>query len=167
MTGHFVLTTLHTNDAIGAFVRLTELGVAPFAVSTAVLGATAQRLVRCVCSECRTPDTPDPILLERFELKGSEGLWRGRGCSDCLQTGFRGRTILSEVIRVTPNLRAAVARNADVEVLRRWCIEDETQWMWQDGLQKALRGMTSLDEVARVANVERPDALPVAMRRSA
>ncbi len=167
MTGHFVLTTLHTNDAIGAFVRLTELDVEPFAVSAAVLGSTAQRLVRCVCTGCRTPDTPDPILLDRFELESSEGLWRGRGCSECLQTGFRGRTSVSEVIRLTPNLRAAVARNADVEVLRRWCIEDQTQWMWQDGLQKALQGVTSLAEVARVASVERTDAPSVPMRRSA
>lgn len=151
LTGHLVLSSLHTNDAAGAVPRLIDLGCPTFAVNAALLGIVAQRLVRRVCRSCSAPsDVPESMKsLVPEEARGS--LVRGRGCKSCGNTGFTGRTGIYEILRVGPAVRQAVDDGAEIEVIRQAALRDGMLQMWEDGLRKALEGRTTIDEVARVA----------------
>ncbi|MBY0261131.1 MAG: GspE/PulE family protein, partial [Phycisphaerales bacterium] len=119
LTGHLVLSSLHTNDAAGAIPRLRDLGCPPFAVNAALLCVLAQRLVRRVCPDCAAPDHPEPLLLEKFGLAAGEGtLVRGKGCAKCGSTGYRGRLGVYEMLSVTPAIRRAVERGLPAVAIR-------------------------------------------------
>jgi type II secretory ATPase GspE/PulE/Tfp pilus assembly ATPase PilB-like protein len=163
LTGHLVLSTLHTNDAAGAVARLRDLGLPPFVINAAVLGAVAQRLVRRVCQHCSIPDDPDTRLLERFQIddvrppRGSgvpeTGYMRGKGCSRCGQTGYRGRLGIYELLRFNSAIQTLVEGKAPVERIRQCAVRSGMKLMWLDGLEKARLGLTSLEEVAKAAFV--------------
>jgi type IV pilus assembly protein PilB len=154
LTGHMVLTTLHTNDAAGAVSRLLNFEAPAFVVNSAVLGILAQRLVRRVCQHCVKPHQPEAALLERFGLKaGTKGFVTGEGCARCGQTGFRGRLGLYEFLEFTPAVQALVDRGGKTNDIRNLAVKEGMRLMWQDGLDKAQLGQTTLLEVAKVASI--------------
>ncbi len=161
LTGHLVLTTLHTEDAPAALVRLTELGLAPFVLADAAKLIVAQRLVRRLCPECRRPGTPDAALLAEAErLARAGGLdwsalpksWKEPvGCKLCRSTGYRGRAMIAEVLEITPELAQAVRRSATARELRTLALGQGFTTMAAHGLLRAAAGETSLAEVLAVA----------------
>jgi len=160
MTGHLVLTTLHTNDAIQASTRLMDMGVERFMVAPSLIGVLSQRLVRRVCPFCRVEYTPDPKYLSRF-FRWSEGarmppLFRGEGCERCSHTGYHGRVAIHEFLYITHHLRDGLLQQLNYNELRRIALAEGFHEMRYDGYKKALRGLTTLDEVveATIADSE-------------
>lgn len=149
LTGHLVLSTLHTNDAASAITRLQDLGVPPFVVNASLLGVVGQRLIRKVCTDCVATDTPDPILLRRFKLDSHEQFVKGKGCIRCGGTGFSGRIGVYELIEMTPAIAEAVEQGATTRTIAQLATAQGPS-MVHDALNKARKGLTTLDEVARV-----------------
>jgi general secretion pathway protein E len=157
LTGHLVFSTLHTNDAASAVTRLIDMGVEPFLVSSSVNAILAQRLVRKICPFCREAYTPSREQLEILDLpaeqfEGAE-LYRGRGCAECLQTGYQGRLGIYELMVLSEKVRSLILTTSDAGLIKRAAMEDENTPMLtlrQDGLQKVLAGETTLEEVYRV-----------------
>jgi type II secretory ATPase GspE/PulE/Tfp pilus assembly ATPase PilB-like protein len=162
LTGHLVLSSLHTNDAAGAVPRLRDLGCPAFAINAALLGVIAQRLVRKTCPDCAKPYRPESSLLTRFGLEDDlSGLVRGVGCARCSGQGLRGRLGIYEMLELTPGVRAAVDRGASGVELLNVAVSDGLVTMANDGVRKARMGLTTLEEVARVVTVlgeETPEA---------
>ncbi len=157
LTGHLVLSTLHTNDAPGAITRLTDMGVEPFLTASATLGVIAQRLVRKICPHCRVSYEPSPALLEELGIKPGNRpikLYRGEGCRHCKRTGYKGRIGIHEVMVMNDELRELVLKRVSSDVLRKAAIRHKMRTLRQDGLIKALRGITTVEEVVRVTNLE-------------
>jgi general secretion pathway protein E len=157
LTGHKVLSTVHTNDAASTITRLLDMGVEDFLLTSTINGITAQRLVRMVCRHCREPIEVLPEIVEQFALEQYTGgdkvtLHQGRGCEHCGGTGYRGRTSILEVLDMTDPIRSLVLRRAESQEIRRAAIEQGMKTMHQDGLAKALSGTTTLDEVLRVTH---------------
>ena len=152
LTGHLVLSTLHTNDAPGSVTRLINIGLEPFLVGAAVNAVLAQRLVRRVCQTCRTEAETSEEMAEFLELNGMPGatLWKGQGCDKCRNTGYSGRVGIYELLVVDDNVRDVIARNPNVSEFRRLCIERGMTPLRQDGLMKAAQGLTTVQEVLRV-----------------
>ncbi|MFO7892096.1 MAG: GspE/PulE family protein [Longimicrobiales bacterium] len=151
LTGHLVFSTLHTNDAVSAAPRLLELGIEPYLVASSLVGVLAQRLVRKVCGVCAAPARPEQALLERAGVEGRDGSLRaGRGCEECLHTGYRGRTGIFELMEVDGRAQEAIMRRDRPAGLRRELAERGWRGMREDGVAKALRGVTTLEEVLRV-----------------
>ena len=154
LTGHMVLSTVHTNDAVGAVARLRDFGLPSFVITSAVLGVMAQRLVRRVCPHCAAPCEVDPLMRSRFNLDATaKGFVKGRGCGRCAQLGYRGRIGLYELLSFTPAVQALVEQGGSVERIRDLAVRNGMRQMWQDGLEKAQLGQTTLDEVANVASI--------------
>jgi type IV pilus assembly protein PilB len=153
MTGHLVLSTLHTNDAPSSINRLMNMGIEPFLVATSVHMIAAQRLVRRICSFCKEPlDVPPPALLEvgfKDHEVGSLQLFRGRGCDRCSNTGYKGRVGLYEVLPVEDELREMVLSGSSSYEIRVRAIELGMKSLRESGLQKIRDGMTSIEEVVR------------------
>ncbi|QHM70224.1 type II secretion system ATPase GspE [Mixta intestinalis] len=143
LTGHLVLSTLHTNSAAGAITRLRDMGVEPFLLATSLLGVMAQRLVRILCPACRYPTTTD----EGGLLPAGHQIFRPRGCPACNFTGYRGRTAIHELLLVDDALRSAILHGED-EVSLAQHLNGAT--LCQNGLERVLAGVTSLEEVTRV-----------------
>jgi len=151
LTGHLLLSTLHTNDAAGAVTRLVELGVQPFLVSSSLIGVVAQRLLRRTCANCREAWTPEAELLADFgpyaaQLEGAT-FFRGRGCDQCFGTGYRGRCGVFEVMPVSPTMGKLVERRASSGEIRAQAVLEGMQTLMNAGLSRALAGETTLDEV--------------------
>lgn len=154
LTGHLVLSTLHTNDAAGAIARLRDFGLPPFVINSAVLGVVAQRLLRRICTYCVVSETPDELVARRFGLQPEEGGFStGRGCTRCGQTGFRGRLGCYEFFRITREIQRLIEAGESVERIRERAIDEGMRLMWQDGLEKARLGLTTLSEVVRAASL--------------
>lgn len=156
LTGHLVFSTLHTNDAPGAVIRLIDMGLEPFLVASAVLGIVAQRLVRVICPDCKqqyTPATESPewhfLLANGF--KDRPGLYRGVGCPRCSHTGYLGRMAIHEVMTVSPAVREAINRRVSSNILGNIAAAEGMKSMCQDGIAKAFCGLTTISEVMRVA----------------
>ncbi|MDR7521004.1 MAG: type II secretion system ATPase GspE [Armatimonadota bacterium] len=158
LTGHLVLSTLHTNDAPGAVTRLVDMGVEPFLVSSSVIGVVAQRLVRMLCSRCREPYTPEPEVVVRYGLAGPGEpppvIYRPKGCEACNQIGYKGRIGLFEIMLVDDEIRTLVVKSASADVLKRAAITSGMRTLQQDGVAKVVAGVTSLEEMLRVVFVE-------------
>ncbi len=153
LTGHLVLSTLHTNDAVGAVARLRDFSIPPFAINSALLAVVAQRLVRKNCETCAEPDSPDPALLDRFGVENAAGaMWRrGRGCSRCAGAGFKGRVGVYEALSVTPTIQSVIERSASPLELLEAALAEGMRPMWRDGVEKAMLGLTTLEEVAKAS----------------
>ncbi len=153
LTGHLVLSTLHTNDAPSSITRLVEMGVAPFLLAPTLLGVLAQRLVRRICPQCKAPYEPRPAELAEA---GAEALaskvtfYRGRGCGYCGGTGYKGRTGIHEVLRVDEEIRDLIVSRAGVGRIRRAALGNGMRDLRFEGLRKAVAGITTLEEVIRV-----------------
>jgi len=154
LTGHLVLSTLHTNDAPTAATRLIEMGVEPFLISAAVIGVIAQRLARRICTNCKEPYKYPEELLMRFgtdlsELNGKE-LYRGRGCENCRYTGYRGRIGIFEVFVMNTEIADLILRRAPISEIRDAAVASGMTTLLQDGWRKVLAGITTPQEVLRV-----------------
>jgi len=154
LTGHLVFSTLHTNDAAGAIPRLTDMGAAPFLLASALVMIVGQRLVRSICVGCKEEAEADPVLLRRLGLEAKDDqlkFYRGKGCDKCGMTGYRGRIGIFELLRVTPEMTPLILERADSGSLQRAARAQGMRTMLEDGIRKALRGTTTLEEVAREA----------------
>ncbi len=159
LTGHLVFSTLHTNDAAGAFMRMTDMGVEPFLVSSTVAGVMAQRLVRVLCKECRQPYQPKPDdVPEDFPLTDvldrGETLYQPGGCRRCRGKGYTGRVGLYELLVTNDKIRHLAGERVPSQELKRAAMEAGMRTLRQDGWQKVLRGKTTIDEVMRVTGAD-------------
>lgn len=156
MTGHLVLSTLHTNDAIGSVNRLTDMGVDPFLVATSLSGVVAQRLLRTLCVNCKREvpiSREDQEFLLQHQLATST-LFEGVGCPTCSMTGYKGRMAIHELFVVTPEIRSLITQEAEKEELVALAKKADMTSLLEDGLAKAIAGFTTIKEVLRVATTE-------------
>ena len=150
LTGHLVLSTLHTNDACSAATRLLDMGVEPFLVTSTLEAAMAQRLVRTICSDCRESYQPDPDQLPAdLKLEPGQPLWRGAGCRKCRGTGYRGRTGLYELLTTDDEVREKIMRRASASEISRAAVQQGLRLLREDGWIKVRAGITTPDEVVR------------------
>ncbi len=151
MTGHLVLSTLHTNDAPSAATRLVDMGVEPYLIASSMIGVIAQRLVRRICPRCREEVEPSEMELERLELSADQAkkikFHHGRGCAMCRNTGYSGRIGVYELMAITPELRDAIAAGANASELRRVALRTGMRSLKYDGLLKVNAGVTTAGEV--------------------
>jgi type IV pilus assembly protein PilB len=156
LTGHLVLSTLHTNDSAGAVLRLMDMGVESYKLAAALVGVVAQRLVRSLCPKCRTTYYPSAEYLEALHYKGDKrrSFARGEGCQECFDTGFQGRIGIYEVLPTDTELRRLIARDPNLEAIRKWRTDHNHLNLLECGLRLAEMETTSLEEVARVAFFE-------------
>jgi general secretion pathway protein E len=151
LTGHLVLSTLHTNNAVGTLTRLLDMGVEDYLMTSTVNGIVAQRLVRRLCPQCREAYTPLPELLAQLGLEGQNAqFWRPAGCAACSQTGYSGRVSINEILIMTDLIRRQILQHAESNELQRAAIAAGMQPMLQDGIDKVAAGVTSVEEVMRV-----------------
>ena len=155
LTGHLVLSTLHTNDAPSAVVRMIDMGVEPYLISATVIGILAQRLARKICQKCKTQYQVPASELRRFGFKPKNAdemvkLYRGEGCDACRHTGFKGRTGIYEFMRINDEIRELVVRRAPLADVREAAKANGMHELREDGLEKVLQGITTPDEVMRV-----------------
>lgn len=162
LTGHMVLSTLHTNDSLSAFTRLLDMGVESFLVASAVRAVQAQRLVRKLCNKCAIPTAPSQSFIETTErirakvpyLFQEKSRWRvAKGCPDCRGSGYRGRLGIYEFLEVTPQIQEAVMRQEPITEMLKIAQQQGYRNLREDGLIKAWRGLTSIDEVLRVTGL--------------
>lgn len=149
LTGHLVLSTLHTNDAPSSIMRLIDMGLEPYLIASTIRGIVAQRLVRKICPECREAYDPQPheqSLLQKHRV-AAEKLWRGRGCSACHNTGYRGRLAIHEILPFEEAVRQFVRENQPLRVYQEWAEQQGFRSMLADGLAKAVQGATTVEEV--------------------
>jgi general secretion pathway protein E len=156
LTGHLVLSTLHTNDAISAFTRLIDMGVDPFLVATPVRMVMAQRLVRVLCRHCAEPAAPSDSVVSFVDgISSADTQWREAiGCSHCFGHGYTGRTGIHEVVEVTPALQEMILKGASQQQMLEQALSQGTRTLRVDGLLRASQGLTSVDEVLRVTAAE-------------
>ncbi len=153
LTGHLVLSTLHTNDAPGAVTRLIDMNVEPFLIASTLESVLAQRLVRTICTKCKTPITPDPILVERLgltqETLAGRPFYTGKGCSNCHETGYSGRKGIYEYLPITEQIRVLINEKQPTSVIRDKAIEQGMRLLREDGLRNVLDGYTTAEEVLK------------------
>lgn len=164
LTGHLVLSTLHTNDAAGALPRLTDMNVEPFLVASTVNVIVAQRLVRKICEMCKTSvdittdqlalNLPEETIKKHFGTKKEVRIYKGKGCDVCHNTGYSGRLGVFEVLEVSPEIKKLIVHQNDSNLILQKAIEEGMNTMLDDGLIKVVKGMTTVEEVLRVTKVE-------------
>lgn len=154
LTGHLVFSTLHTNDALGAIPRLIDMGVEPFLLASALTAVMGQRLVRCICTHCKVERTDTHSILSEIEVDIPEyvnpQLWKGQGCRACGQTGYKGRLGIYEIVEITEQLHSPIVHGPDMASIRAIIQKEGYPTMFHDGLDKALQGLTTIEEVMRV-----------------
>jgi general secretion pathway protein E len=153
LTGHLVISTLHTNDAISAIPRMADMGIENYLISGALVTVQAQRLVRKICKHCKTEEVLPPTVLEELKDYIPEGakFYVGKGCKECNDTGYMGREMICEVLPINGALSSLIAKGASKEELKAQALKDGFMPIFQNGIQKALEGVTSIEEVLRVA----------------
>ena len=152
LTGHQVLSTLHTNDAAGAITRLDDMGIEPFLISSSIIMACAQRLVRRICTNCREEFVPEPEIFERLGIAPTEGavFYHGSGCDRCKGRGYLGRVAIIEALPVSEAIRRLIIKRASAAVVKNQAINEGMKTLRSAGIDKALEGITTLEEVWRV-----------------
>jgi len=162
LTGHLVLSTLHTNDACGAFIRLVDMGVEPFLVASSVICVMAQRLVRIICENCKVNYIPERYLIEKLkgslinipeELRGAKiKFYKGEGCEACKKFGYKGRTCINEIVIPNEEIKSYIVNKAPTSTIKKLAREKYgMRTLREDGILKVLKGITTIDEVVRVA----------------
>jgi type IV pilus assembly protein PilB len=153
LTGHLVLTTLHTNDAPGAVTRLIDMGVEPFLISASLEGVLGQRLIRKICQQCKTPYEPSESVLAQLGLTahdiGDKNFYFGKGCDNCNNTGYRGRKGIYELLNITDPLRDLINQRAPSVVMKQKAIELGMVTLRDDGLRTIYEGLTTIEEVLK------------------
>jgi type IV pilus assembly protein PilB len=155
LTGHLVLSTLHTNDASTSVSRLVDMGVEPFLISSSVIAILAQRLARQICEHCKIAYTPPPDALKRLGLDpaGEVSMFRGQGCEECRFTGYKGRIAIFELLLMSDGIRGLVVRRAPSAEIKALAVQEGMQTLRDDGLEKVLSGVSTIDEILRVVYV--------------
>ena len=155
MTGHQVFTTLHTNSALGAIPRLTDIGISPDIMAGNIIGIVAQRLVRVLCPHCKEPSKPTDDQRKILGVKRNEAIqiFKHKGCKRCNQTGYRGRMAIMELLRIDSDLDALIARRAHFDELKKVALDKGFSTLSDDGVRRILEGYTSIDEVMRVIDL--------------
>ena len=149
ITGHLVLSTLHTNNSIGALIRLINMGVEPFLVAYAIQGVVAQRLVRKICDRCKEAYMPPPELLQALGMTTSKEFYRGRGCEECNFTGYKGRTAIFEILTISNEMRKIIfqSKGTDFDKISSLAQNQGIQTLRQHGIEKILNGITTPEEI--------------------
>jgi len=153
LTGHLVLSTLHTTTATGSIIRLVNMGLEPFLITSSIVLVGAQRLVRKICAGCKEPYRASPEVLEKLNIKADTGratFYQGKGCSSCLNTGYKGRIALIEVLELSPRIKSLILEDAQEYKIREEARREGMNTLRENGMQLALDGVTTLDEVLRV-----------------
>lgn len=155
MTGHQVFSTLHTNSALGAFPRLTDIGILPDIMAGNIIGVVAQRLVRVLCPHCKTKHAPDDLERKILRLKPAQKpqIYQPKGCKRCGQTGYRGRMAIMELLRVDSDMDSLISRRAHLDELQKMALEKGFVTLAEDGVRRILEGYTSIAEVMRVIDL--------------
>ncbi len=153
LTGRLLFTTLHTGDAVGSIFRLLDMGIMPYLLSAALIGIVAQRLVRRLCPQCRElytveSSSPEAVLLGRHFYPGIQ-LYHARGCEICHHTGYRGRLAIHELLPVSDTLRAAILQRQDLPTFRKLTAATGMTSLLDDGIEKSIAGLTTIQEVRR------------------
>ena len=152
LTGHLVLSTLHTNDAVSSVTRMANLGLEPFLIASTVLMISAQRLVRRLCPRCRVAYDPEPSLYKLLELDPQKKirLWKAKGCSQCRQMGYQGRSVITEILEMKPDILDMIMQGASPDLIKESARKHGMNTLRESAVQKALAGETSIEEVFRV-----------------
>ena len=155
LTGHLVLSTLHTNHAIGAITRMIDMDIEPYLLSSALIGVVAQRLVRTICPSCKTSYVASPDVVQRYgwDSQHQIHLARGRGCTECYDSGYKGRMGIHEILNVDEHLQRLITTNPGRDELTRYLKENNVRTLFDDGLNHARDGETTIEEISRVINV--------------
>jgi len=157
LTGHIVLSTLHTNDAPSSVIRLIDIGIKPFLISSSVIGVIAQRLVRKICPKCKKEIKITPSMekiMDEYKINSNKiTLYKGEGCPYCKGTGYKGRVAIFELMVITENIRGLITKNVTTGKLREAAINEGMCPLKNDGMKKVCKGITTIDEVLRVASV--------------
>jgi type IV pilus assembly protein PilB len=154
LTGHLVLSTLHTNDSVGAINRMIDMGIEPYLLSSAMIGVVAQRLVRVICPACKTSSLAPPEIVDRYGWSADDAvrLYRGRGCSECYDSGYKGRIGIYETLQVDAALQKLIITNPSRDDLDTYIEKNRVQTLFSDGLNRVREGVTTIEEVTRVVN---------------
>ena len=155
LTGHLVLSTLHTNDSVGAITRLIDMGVEPYLLSSALIGVIAQRLVRTVCPSCKTTYVAEPEIVKKYDWETDKPirLVRGRGCKECYDSGYRGRIAIHETLETDTSLQRLIVSNPSKDELSEFLGERGVRTLFDDGLERVRRQLTTVAEVGRVVSI--------------
>jgi type II secretory ATPase GspE/PulE/Tfp pilus assembly ATPase PilB-like protein len=151
LTGHLVLSTLHTNDSVGAITRLINIGVEPFLVASSVIGVIAQRLTRKICPACRQTFSPAAEVAARLHLPANGKYWKGAGCAQCFNSGHRGRLGVYEIFEIGGEARRLMEKNVTAGELRNLRSRAGETTLFEEGLMAAGAGLTTVEEVLRTA----------------
>lgn len=153
LTGHLVLSSLHTNDSISAVTRLLEMGVEPYLISSALLASMSQRLVRTICPNCESSYFPSKVVLKELGLDEDKQirLTRGKGCTGCYDSGYKGRIAIYELLEMDEGLQALILSNPTTDAMRRYTREKNYKTLKDDGYRKVLQGITTIEEVTRAS----------------
>jgi general secretion pathway protein E len=155
LTGHLVLSTLHTNDSASAVTRLIDMGIEPYLISSSVVAVIAQRLLRVICPQCKQPYTPNGQVISLWGQGGAAStiggqLYKGAGCENCLETGYLGRTGICELLTIDDDIKELISKRQGSHVIKEAAVQKGMTTLREDGLRKALAGETTLEEVCRV-----------------
>ncbi|MBW1841438.1 MAG: type II secretion system ATPase GspE [Deltaproteobacteria bacterium] len=154
LTGHLVFSTLHTNDSASAITRLVDIGVEPFLISSAVMAVAAQRLIRVLCNDCKTPYKPDDMALQTIGITPDQikerTFYKTNGCEKCFHTNYKGRMGIFEIMLLDDNLRSVILKTYDANRIKKEALNQNMVTLLEDGRQKVLKGMTTIEEVLRV-----------------
>lgn len=153
LTGHLVLSTLHTNDAPGAITRLIDMGIEPFLVASSLICVLAQRLVRVICPYCKEsykPSVQEMAYLETGDPPPPTVLYRGKGCNRCLGKGYLGRTGIYELLEITPNIRSLIMEKRDAQAIKTAAMKEGFRPLQKNAIDKVIKGITTIEEVLRV-----------------
>ncbi|OEU65626.1 MAG: type II secretion system protein GspE [Desulfobacterales bacterium PC51MH44] len=154
LTGHLVFSTLHTNDSASAITRLVDIGIEPFLISSSVIAVVAQRLVRILCCDCKEPYIPDDMALKSAGITSDQikntRIYRARGCEKCFNTGYRGRIGIFEIMVLDNNLKRLILKTYDSNLIKKEALNLNMITLRQDGIQKVLKGISTIEEVLRV-----------------
>lgn len=152
LTGHLVLSTLHTNESTGAVTRLMEMGIEPYLLSSSLIGVVAQRLVRSICQECKTSYIASSEKIARYgwQEQGQVRLQKGRGCPVCYDSRYKGRLATHEILPVDPALQKLMVGNPSQDDLKECVQNSGMKTLYDDGLERVLQGRTTIEEITRV-----------------
>jgi type IV pilus assembly protein PilB len=151
ITGHLVFSTIHTNDAVSSINRLIDMGLEPYMVNSALVGVVSQRLVRRICTNCRESYDPDEYEVELLRLEPGQKIYHGKGCTDCSDKGYKGRIAIHEIVIMTKKMKSLIEKRASEEEMRQLAITEGTQMLQDSARDLVLEGITTADELNRVA----------------
>ncbi len=154
LTGHLVLSTVHTNDAASSVVRLVDMGIEPYLVSTSLIGVVGQRLVRKICPHCKVEYKPEPEIARQLGIDENQTIYRGEGCEKCKFTGYMGRIGIYEVMKVSKKIRKLIHSGASADEIREAALREGFKPMREAGFELVKRGITTIEEVLRVTVIK-------------